>query len=748
MPFELDRPVRGPLEPPIAPIKATPVSERGVWRSAFDTENDLVALNKIFELQSIPFDPDFNLAEYSKDDPLFQVDPEQFLSATSAEQYDVIRAQFASSLLSRETLEKGGANSIVATIAASMASPTLLIPGGQIARGISVGRAALRLAGTAGAGGATAVTAQELALQAAPNDRSPEESLINIGLGTLLTAGLGGGIGAIAAPRPIAPLGESVGAARARKPDAVHVYVPDEAPSAVPAARAADEVEARIEELTEKAEVTPVEAEELIELEETLPINPTQTHEALIGSQGDVRLDSALGLENTVGRMSPTVRGYVNKYSNTVRDMMRRLDSGGLLFKDEGGKLVANADVATRAKNWEGVYYKAKLRSQGLIKDYHQTSLRTEDRLSASEIMEQAADAIDGGLDAYTGPDIVKAVARSYQEEVFKPFAEEAKRLGFSGNEHWMDPGEYVPHMIRRSMVAGDHEDFVQVLTEHFAEKIHARVTEDLTRLHTQAARREEEAKDITLSPEETVELRERLKTFEQEIDDGLKPPSKRKLERAAAMREEAKGLEGDAAKALRAQATELEKSNKELQERHARLRGIKRRQRNLGKGILAVREQIQKKNTQIREAENQNLRTLNSLTVKAHGFIQRLEEVKGKRVTVKELNEFNDEVNALMKTVDDFVAKNPDYAALARDATTREGKAKSAALISSLRDVADVQTYDTVANVKRRRATIRGQITRGEKAGRDVQSLEIEEMLLTDEYDTLVDDLPCCAKT
>jgi len=752
MPFVPDEPSAGPLEPVVSPVPVTPVNERGVWRSAFDTENDIVALMKIIELGGYQRDPNFNLYERGKDDPLFQQDPEQFLSATSLEQYEAIRARYVESILSRQTLEKGGLNPVAATIAASVASPTLLIPGGQIVRGLSMGRSALRLAGTAGAGGAAAIGIQESILQAAPNDRSLEESIFNIGIGTLLSSGIGAG----------------VGAAVARRVTAREVYVPDEAPSAVPDIEVRDngvilvndkeigKHDGKIFHSADGEDTIPGVLSDVIkkirgrflegsvgaaQIEEITPINPTQTNEALIGAEGDVRLDSALGLENTIGRISPTVRGYVNKYSNTVRDMMRRLDSGGLLFRSEDGRFVADSDVATRAKTWEGVYYKAKLRSQHLIRDYHASSIPTSERLATKDIMQQAADAIDGGLEDFTGPEIVKQIARAYQEEVFIPFAEEAKRLDFVGNEHWMDPTKYVPHMVRRTMVANDHEDFVQILTEYFSERLTQRVSQDLERLQKQTAKREQEAADISLSPDEAAELRSRLEGLEREINDSLKPPSRRKLERAQTLREKAKSAEPERAKELRAQATALEQSNKELRQRHARLQGITRRRRNLNKSILGVQERIQKKNEQISAAENQNLRTLNSLVVRAHGLLQRIERAKGSRIAVKDLNEFNDDVNKLIKSMDDFVAKHPDYAALARDATTREGKAKAASLIQGLRDAADVKTFSTPARLRRERGIIRGKITRAYKAGRSPYDLIVEESLKTREIKSLEND-------
>ena len=733
----------GPLEPTVGSVLSTPVNERGVWRSAFDTENDIVALTKINELLSYQDDPDFNLAEYAKNDPLFEQDPERFLGVTNTDEYDATRILYQEALLSRETLAKGGFNALAATLVAGIASPTIVIPGGAAVKGLRAGRAAARLAGTSALGGATAVSIQEGILQAAPNDRSVAESLTNVGFGTLLAGTLGGGIGAIAARSGNPPV---------RIPEDSHVYVPNEAPSALPSAAkfgTPDEIKTRISDIEEQIAGGNTSSELAEELEDLVnaPINPTDTNEALIGATGDIKLDNTLGLANTIGRMSPTVRGYINEYSNTVRDTMRRLDSGGLLFKGEDGGFVADSDVATRAKNWEGVYYKANLRKSNLIKGYHLENRRAVDKLSSAEIVEQASDAIDGGLDNFIGPDIVKQVALAYQEEVFIPFAEEAKRLGFTDVEHWRDPTTYVPHTIRKTMIAADHEDFVQVLSEHFAEKLTKGVSRRIEQLSARSARREEEAADILRTPEEAAELRSELQVLRQEINDGLKPDSVKELERAEALKKQAKTAEPDQAKALRKQARELERSNKELRDRYKTLSGVSRRERNLDKGVLGVQQRIQDKIGQIRKAENQNLRTLNTLVVRAGSILNRIGRAQDSRVKVKDLNKFEEDVDKLLTTIDGFIKKNPDYAALARDATTREGKVISAALIEGMRGGRNIKHFRTPAKVIKERGTVRGLITRARKVGKATEELEARETLLTDELTGLEDDFSVLAE-
>ena len=808
------------------------------------------ALGKIIEQQSFAEDPNFNLWEHAREDPIFQQHVREFIAVQSADEYNFVRAGVQSAIASRRTLENAGAGGWFASTLAAIASPTVLLPTGTVGAGVRASTAALRLGGQSAAAGGVGVAIQESILQGAPNDRAMEESMINIAFGTVLAGGLGAGIGAASRG-----LREGASIEKPVIPKDAEVYVPREAPSAVPTravqrdavtgkvigTEVPEEIESVAEilrdsdsgiivgselheegieirrsndgSITYEGDIPLVESnavmrrdvegkieEALIELSiggqrvgrytagrfsfdegititgdaeifgnlahvekqletgfldgsvgsaqvgeiEVEPINPTQTNEALIGAEGDIKLDSALGLESTIGKISPTVRGYTNPYSNTVRDMMRRLDSGGLLFRRaDDERIVADPDVATRAKGWEGLYYKAKSRTGKLISDHHLASKTVGERLSVSDIMQQASDAIDGGLDNFEGPEVVREIARAYQEEIFIPFAEEAKRLGFTGHEHWRDPKTYVPHMAKRSMVASDHEEFVEVLTEYFAENLFEQTSQKISTLEARTARRLQEAEDISKTDEEVVALREDLERIEAEVNDGLKPESQRQLERAAEMRGQAQVTDDPVQKkALQERARELEQGNEELGRRHERLKGIRRRKTSLNKSGLAVREAIDKKETQIRTAESQNLRSINGLVVKARTMLDEMRAEAGGTIRVKDLNQFEEDVQALFTSIDDFAAKNPDYAALTRDATTREGKMQASTLVNEVSKVADVKDSATPARLRRDRGSLRGKITRGEKAGKNVDDLRQRETAMTKHIDDLEEDL------
>jgi len=72
MPF-IDRDTReGFQQPVVAPLPDATMYNRGLFASAFDLDNDVLAALKLIKKWNIPENPDFNLVEHAKDDPLFQ----------------------------------------------------------------------------------------------------------------------------------------------------------------------------------------------------------------------------------------------------------------------------------------------------------------------------------------------------------------------------------------------------------------------------------------------------------------------------------------------------------------------------------------------------------------------------------------------------------------------------------------------------------------------------------------------------
>ncbi len=576
MPFVTAEKETGPLEPVVEPVTRQPLSERGVWRSAFDLESDITALVEIVEQQSIPMDPEFNLPEYGKDDPLFEAYTGEFLGAQSAAEYDLIQARLRSKIASRETLERSGLNAFAATLVAGIVSPTTLLPGGAVVRGARLGTTALKTAGTTSAAAAAAVGIQEAILQENVNDRTLFESATNVAAGALLGGALGAGVGALAGRIPTPQAFDE------------EVIVPHEAPSAVPtpAVEAADD-----------AAIPPGV---VVSDEAGPPINPTGDEAVAEAADGDVRLDSALGTATFFGKVarfaalnSPTVSGYLNDIP-IISDSMRALDSGGLLFRDSEGKIAATSDVSSRKKAWEGQYKRAHEASIAAIKAYQKEVPRAADRMSKKEILERASDAIDRGVRESDDPPVIAEVVEAYQQYVFRPFFDEAERLGFTGADKWMDPNRYVPHKVRRQIVTGKHEQFVEILTEYFAETISGRVHKALESLKERSEGRRQAIKDLDVSEFEFDELEKLLTTQ-------IKTAQPKKV------------------------------------------RGIKNRLANLRKSKVALERRMLKQEKEIARVEHVQVREINRLMAKVTDLSSRISlmdervvEFKGERVGVR----------------------------------------------------------------------------------------------------------------
>ncbi|MFG1284858.1 hypothetical protein [Xanthobacter autotrophicus] len=92
----------------------------------------------------------------------------------------------------RRTLDAAGAGGVIMGLAAGIASPTTLLPGGALVRGAR-GLSALRSALSVGTAAAGAVAAQEAVLQGTQETRTLGESAINVASGAILGGLLGAG---------------------------------------------------------------------------------------------------------------------------------------------------------------------------------------------------------------------------------------------------------------------------------------------------------------------------------------------------------------------------------------------------------------------------------------------------------------------------------------------------------------------------------------------------------------------------
>lgn len=170
--------------------------------AAFNTENTAMsAANRVTELLGMG-DNARPVAGYTAWNDIQGTPYEEywstFVESQSAFETATLKSRIDRELEDRRTLQAAGGGGFLASIVAGVADPTFFVPvGGQLkaaGNGVwSVSRSALSV-GTAGFAG---VAAQEGVLQSTQDLRTAEESLINVGSGTLLAGLLGGGSAAL-----------------------------------------------------------------------------------------------------------------------------------------------------------------------------------------------------------------------------------------------------------------------------------------------------------------------------------------------------------------------------------------------------------------------------------------------------------------------------------------------------------------------------------------------------------------------
>lgn len=121
---------------------------------------------------------------------------DSFIHIRNREEFEKTRRRIDRELWRREQMEDQDFFSMAnaANVAGNIAGdPTILLPGGVAARGVSLGRGALIAGGSAAVAGAGAAAVSETALQQLQETRTLEESLMTIGVTGLFGGALGAG---------------------------------------------------------------------------------------------------------------------------------------------------------------------------------------------------------------------------------------------------------------------------------------------------------------------------------------------------------------------------------------------------------------------------------------------------------------------------------------------------------------------------------------------------------------------------
>jgi hypothetical protein len=385
-------------------------------------------------------DPDHNPWDTIKETK-YQDYWQAFTASRNPAETEHIRSKIDAELEDRRIREASGATGFLTDMVASLASPTVLLPGGAIYRGFRVGSAVARSAASVGALAAASVTAQELMLQSQQYTRTWTESMLNIGGGTVLGGLLGGGVSFFSS-RALAR------AARQIDDDIVRIRSDvDTQPTG--AAQAAGAAPSRV-------------------VQENVP-------------------EGAFGLEKAFSWQGPLTRVLASEI-RAARDVMTRLaevpfrlrqNREGIATGPAGGsvegRIKIDGDVAIyrasealhkafaeyRFGNADAKFAKSKAAFGDMVKP-------DQGRLGWKQFKQE----ITAALRAETSKGIehpipqVKAAAEAFRKEVFEPFKKEAQKLGLFPEDAEFS-FNYVMRRYDINAILNNYERFRGILVEH-----------------------------------------------------------------------------------------------------------------------------------------------------------------------------------------------------------------------------------------------------------------------------------------
>lgn len=138
-------------------------------------------------------DPAYNVYDDPEVADLVKEDPDRWDEVYNRSAAQAMRANIEKERKDRETLSASGWTGVGLSIAAATTDPTILLPGGALARAGKVGFSALRSAAAVGGAAALGTAAQEVGLQATQEIRPLSESAMAIGGSAILGGIIGAG---------------------------------------------------------------------------------------------------------------------------------------------------------------------------------------------------------------------------------------------------------------------------------------------------------------------------------------------------------------------------------------------------------------------------------------------------------------------------------------------------------------------------------------------------------------------------
>ena len=572
--------------------------------------------------------PDYSARSEIKGTP-YQDHWSDFAGSTSHEQTAALKTQIDQETRDRQTLAASGWTGTVASMAAGVLDPMLLIPiGGEAAVGA---RTAYRVARSAVVVGA-ATAAQEGALQATQETRPLEESAINIGTGIAL-GGLLGGAHALLSP-----------AERDVAADGLTGVITSERGSMGAAATPA----ASLDDLSVSGRAT----------------------SALADATKFVAPNARANF-----REAPLARQVAQELSeNTLYQNMH----------DAGQTLGASAETQARVSSL-GKLADAQIAHDDIYKEMKQSGIN----MSRGDFEEQVGDAMRNGDQGEN--DFVSRAATGWRDRLFDPLKNEAIDQGLlPADVNVATAPSYFSRAWNRDVLEAREREFKQIVTDDYAGQMADDYAGSATTLRTRLATLDQEKADLGLSADDRTSALADLHQQGDALDEANGEHIDRLSQIGDARRQARVAADaGDtaAAAAARADAARVQaEGGPGLQSYLAQRRAIRSRARNVDLGYAGMAERGDAITGQLAEAHEANARSLNRLIARGRVFereAQRLDPDK-LQARISDLRDGFAEVLARSEKAQDRLARaaerlGPDAPAALADRLKREAAAEAA---------------------------------------------------------------------
>lgn len=577
--------------------QAVPPTEedRSIWGAAFGIDNPVV--NAYAAITRPAFQPQegFDLETRLRENPDALSEPHLFAAVESDEEFEFLLNRVREQQANRQFLDSNGWAGFGASMVAGMLSPTILMPGGAIYRGVrggvNVGRTAASGAGWAMAG----ASIDEGILYVTQETRQPEDFMLGVGTAAVLGGLIGGGAAALLTRGQIEQFEADM--ANGGTQTAIQPY------TAQPVG----------------AQVNP-DVDDLVDPGGTLTV----------------------GLDRASTFINPVLRNLNQEFSPTLRGFQARLNTGGMYLQGNlEGIAVRGGEVASLRNQHYTKLYNALTQHTKEWNAYHRAT-PVGQRMNQKQFNEGVGRALERGGEGEN--EFITRVATAYRNAIFLPLLQEARRLGMAGLSEVSDEAamRYMPRVLKQGIAERDRIDLEDILTEHVEETLFQRFKRQYERLEGALERDEQTLADVGLDEGEAAAVRAQLETEMATLPQRF-PEVADLAEQIRSMRASVRGQRGPEATAIRQAANDLEEANKDaLAEFHKAERGLRGRFRNLTMTRAGFEKRQQKVLDQIERVENQQLDTIRSVTQRAQKLMARYE--RGEEIKANELERLRDQ--------------------------------------------------------------------------------------------------------